>query len=71
MTYDYSKLCGRIVEKYTTRAAFAEAMNISERTLSVKMTGKRGWTQDNISKACDLLGISQQDMHAYFFTTKV
>lgn len=71
MKYDYRKLCGRIVEKYNTRAAFASAMNMSERTLSAKLTGKRGWKQDNISDACKLLDITQQEIPTYFFAVKV
>lgn len=71
MAYDYNKLVGRIIEKYGTRAAFASAMNMSERTLSTKLTGKRGWKQKDISNACKLLNIDQKDIPAHFFTLKV
>ena len=33
MSYDYSKLSGRIVEKCVTQACFAEAMGLSERSI--------------------------------------
>lgn len=71
MTYDYRKLCGRIVEKYHTQVAFASAMKISERTLSAKLTGKRDWKQADIFMACKLLDIPQQEISTYFFTIKV
>jgi len=71
MAYDYSRLLGKIKEKFKTQAAFAQALGISERALSLKLTGKRMWSQPLISKACDLLGISQMDIAYYFFTVKV
>ena len=40
MCYDYSKLAGRIVEKFGTQYNFAIAMGLSERTISLKMNGK-------------------------------
>lgn len=71
MTFDYSKLRGRIVEIFLTQSAFATAMNWSERTLSLKMTGQRMWKQNDICKAVDLLKIDEADIPLYFFTTKV
>lgn len=71
MAYDYSKLRGRIVEKYGSCAAFAKAFPMSERTLSLKLTGKRSWSQKQIVRACELLCISQHDMPDYFFKQKV
>lgn len=71
MPYDYSKLYGLIVEKYGTQAKFAKALGISERSLSLKLTGKRPWKQPQISRSCELLGISDIDLQLYFFTIKV
>jgi hypothetical protein len=67
MPYDYSKLSGRIVEKYGTQANFASAMELSERTVSLKLNKKIGWKQVEISKACELLGISMEQIPEYFF----
>lgn len=67
MSYDYSKLCGLIVEKYGTQANFARALGISERSLSLKLTGKRPWKQPQISRACELLGIADNEIQLYFF----
>lgn len=35
MAFDYSKLKGRIIEKYDSQSSFANAMEWSERTLSL------------------------------------
>lgn len=67
MPYDYSKLCGLIVEKYNTQARFAEAMGLSERSISLKLNGRVGWKQSEIARACELLGIQATKIAAYFF----
>ena len=71
MPYDYSKLSGRIVEKYETQARFSSAMGLSERSVSLKINGKVGWKQREILQACKLLDIPVYQVHVYFFTTKV
>lgn len=70
MAYDYSKLLGRIVEKVGTQGAFANAMEISERTLSLKLNNKIAFKQSEISKVCELLDICVQDIPEYFFCLK-
>lgn len=64
----YSKLRGAIREKYGTQAAFAEAMVMSENTLSCKLNGKTEWVRPEIEKACRLLDVPLEEAHAYFFT---
>ena len=64
----YGKLRGAIREKYGTQAAFAEAMGMSENTLSCKLNGKTEWTRPEIELACHLLDIPLPEAHAYFFT---
>lgn len=71
MCFDYSLLNGRIVEKYQKRAKFAEALELSERSLSLKMNNKVPWSQRDIQKAITLLDISPKDIPAYFFVKKV
>lgn len=71
MTHQYSKLAGKIVESYGTQYNFAIAMGVSERTLSLKMNGKRRWTSDDIEKSIELLGIPCEEIHLYFFDNKV
>lgn len=71
MAFDYSKLRGRIIEKYGSQSAFARAMGWSERTLSLKMNNLRAWTQKDIMKAADLLDIPENEIQDYFFKQKV
>lgn len=71
MPYDYSELNGRIIVVFGTRGAFAYAMGVSERTLSLKMNGKVPWKQNEIAKACELLEIPEHNIPLYFFTLKV
>lgn len=71
MSYDYSKLLGRIMEKMGTQAKFANAMNISERTCSLKLNGKIPFKQTEIVQACQVLEIADCDIPSYFFNLKV
>ena len=71
MAFDYSKLRGRIVEKFGSQSSFAEAFGCSERTLSMKMTGKISWKQSEMIKALSLLGLSDEDVQEYFFSIGV
>lgn len=71
MCYDYSKLLGKIVEKFGKRAAFAKALNVSEHTLSMKLNSKISFKQEEIINACRLLGIDFEEIPAYFFVLKV
>ena len=69
--FDYSKMRGKIREKFGTQNAFAEAMELSSATLSDKLNNKVQWNQKEIDKAVELLEISKEDIVAYFFTEKV
>ena len=71
MTYDYSKLIGRIVEKYQNRKNFAAALGISEHSLSEKLNNNQPFKQREITKAIELLGASGDDICGYFFTQTV
>ena len=71
IAFNYSKLDGRITERFGTRGNFAEAMGYSKRTVSFKMNGKVDWTQPDIIKACSLLGIKKTEIPLYFFAEKV
>lgn len=70
MQYNYSKLLGRIVEKVGTQSNFADQMQLSERTISLKLNGKISWKQSEIIKACSVLEIEDQDIPAYFFCVR-
>lgn len=67
MKYNYSKLIGRIAEKCGTRTEFAKQMGLSERSIFLKLTGKTGFKQSEIVKACSVLCIKPEDIPSYFF----
>lgn len=67
MPYNYSKLQGRIVEYFGSQSKFSSAIGLSERSLSLKLNGKRGWKQSEIAKVCETLAIQDNEIGAYFF----
>lgn len=71
MSFDYSALSGKIVEKFGTQYNFANAMQLSERSLSLKLNNKVPWKDIEIFKALELLGIESNDICKYFFNAKV
>lgn len=73
MAFDYSKLKGRITEKYGTRKAFAEALGISENSMSQKLSGKMTITTDDIRKwsSDEFLDIDASKIGEYFFKIEV
>lgn len=71
MAFNYSKLCGRIVEKFNTQSAFAQQMGMSERSMSLKINSKIQWSQDQIIRACELLDIPFDQIPSYFFVVEV
>ena len=73
--FDYSKLRGKIREKFGTQALFAAAMreaglNFSDCVLSQKLNNQSEWAGDEIRTACTLLGIVPEKIHLYFFCAK-
>lgn len=71
MIRDFSKLSGRIVEKYGTRAAFGVAMNLNPEQLSRRLNNRTQFSADEMMLALDLLDIPPEEIHTYFFTPKV
>ena len=71
MSFDYSKLRGKIVEKYGNQSNFASALGISENTLSLKMNNKVRFTTDDITTISRLLEINAGEIGRYFFALKV
>ena len=63
----YPKLRGRIVEKYGTIKAFAEAAGLTATATSLKLTGKTAFDAPTIQKWCDLLDIPISEAGLYFF----
>lgn len=69
--FQYSKLKGKIVEIFGSQKKFAEAMGLSERTVSLKLQGTTPWTQPEMFKAVGLLKEPVHMIDEYFFTQKV
>lgn len=67
MNYNYSKLKGRIIEKYGSQGSFAKAIGKTQTTTSFKINGKASWNQDEIIKAIEVLDLSKDDIVEYFF----
>lgn len=73
MEFDFSKLVGRIIEKFGTRAAFAAAAGFKESALSYRLNNKVSFTLDEIYRIIqpDLLDIAPSEVPVYFFVPKV
>ncbi len=71
MAFDFSKLKGKITEKYGSQQNFAKEYGISENSLSLKLTNKMRFTSDDIIKISDMLEIPKEEVGVYFFTVKV
>lgn len=71
MTFDYSKLRGKIVEKYGSQTEFAKSFGTSENTFSLKMNNKVRFTSDDIVKISQMLEIPEGKIGLYFFNQKV
>jgi len=69
--FDYSKLKGRIIEKYDTLSAFAEALGIKVQSVSAKLTGRINLTKKDVITWSQLLDIKPKDIGIYFFALKV
>jgi hypothetical protein len=71
MAWDYSKLRGRIKEVCGTQDVFAEKVGIGRVSLSQRLNNMLEFSQDEMYRACEILGIGMQEIDAYFFTPKV
>ncbi len=67
MSFDYSKLLGRIKERGFTQETLAKRVAMSESTLSQKLNNKTPFKQRDIREISDALEISSNDIGAYFF----
>lgn len=71
MAFDYSKLRGRIVEKFGSQSAFANAIGKQEQAVSAKLNNRVGITKDEIIEWSEVLGIDPDDYARYFFAKEV
>jgi hypothetical protein len=68
MAFDFSKLRGRIVEKFGSCARFAAAMGHSKVWLSSRLNNVVPWRAEEMREAAALLGIAPEEIPAYFLT---
>lgn len=71
MAKDFSKLIGRIAEKYGTRSAFCDALGKNPEWLSRRLNNQTEFSSNEMIVIIDLLEINPQEMHLYFLTPKV
>lgn len=71
MGFDYSKLRGKIKEVYGTQDNFAMKIGIGRVSLSQRLNNLLDFSQEEIIKSCEILGIKKEEIPTYFFTIKV
>ena len=71
MTFDYSKLRGRIKEKYNKYENLVPLINMSEATLSRKLNGKSYFDSQEIIELSKALEIPDEERDLYFFKVKI
>lgn len=71
--FDFSKLRGRIVEKFGTCAAFAAAVGLPESSVSYRLNNRVPIDSEEIVlwSRPEMLDIPAEELHVYFFTPKV
>ena len=52
MSFNYSKLRGKIKEKFATQSAFAKELGISSVSLSAKLNNRVEFSQMEMDKCC-------------------
>ncbi len=67
VSFDYSKLRGRIVEKCGTQTVFSQKVGLSMVSLGKKLNGNRSFKDREIVRIAEILGISIDEIPAYFF----
>lgn len=67
MPYTYNKLKGKIVEVFGNQNNFASKLGVSEVSVSRKLNRKTEFSQSDIERWSDLLGIETADYGDYFF----
>lgn len=69
--YKTDKLKGRIIEKFGSQKAFAEAVGIHEATLCRILRNGREFKGSQLIATMRLLDIPAEEVDSYFFESKV
>lgn len=67
MAYKTDKLQSRIVEKFGSQAAFADAIGMDKSTLFKLLKEGREWKGSKLMQAIKLLSIPKSEIDSYFF----
>lgn len=67
MPYTYNKLKGKIVEVFGNQNNFASKLGVSEVSVSRKLNRKTEFSQSDIERWSNLLGIETAEYGDYFF----
>ena len=67
MKFDHSKLLGRIKECGYTQKSLADAIQMSNGTLSLKLNNGSHFNSEEMDKIAKLLDISPCEIGEYFF----
>lgn len=62
----YDALRRKIAAKFGTMNNFAKAIGLSLTTISNKLNDKTPWRVGDITRCCELLDISKEDISIYF-----
>ena len=64
----HNKLRGRIAERYGSQNKFSKAAGVSYVTVSRKMTGKIGFSYNDVILWSELLGIKKEEISDFFYS---
>ena len=71
MKWNYNKLRGKIREVCGTQDVFAEKLGMGRVSLSQRLNNILEFSQQEIYKACEILGSPMCEITIYLFTLKV
>lgn len=71
MKFDFSRLRGRIKEQGKSQADLCAEIGMSPTTLSLKLSGKSDFRQEEIMAIAKCLGITPKQISYFFFCEKV
>ncbi len=71
MGRNYPKLRGKIIEKFGNQRNFCTLCEMSNTTLSYKLTGRRDFNTNDIKTISKLLEIKKNEIPDYFFADYV
>ncbi len=66
--YDYSELLGKLKSKKITQEELARRIHLNPSTLNLKLNNKSEFSQTEIKNICRVIGVSLDNVAAYFFT---